>query len=228
MQIPNHYPHIFNLEEGYSVCLYVAKPNLSTLENYSDYLSYQEQTYFNTLNHKRRQLSYLLGRYCAKQALKTYTHHPTLTDWHIKPGIFKQPVIVTNPTGLNLSLSLSHSYTYGAALVFPTTYPMAIDLEIINSARQDIIFSKCSPYERELANDLSTCFLLWTAKEALAKVLKTGLGASFKVYEIEMIKCYGSYYKSNYTYFSQYECISWVWEEVLVSMVKPRKSPIIS
>ena len=221
MQIPTHYPHLFHFESNYTACLYLASLDLNLLESYATYLCHEEQIYFKTLKHEKRQLSYLLGRYCAKQALATYTKYPVSADWHIAPGIFNQPVIVANPTNLNLSLSLSHSYNYGAALVFPTTYPMAVDLEIIDVQRQKIIHAKCSPRERELVNSPSEYFLLWTAKEVLAKVLKTGLGASFKIYEVAEVKDCGQYYESDYVYFSQYRCISWVWGEVLISMVKP-------
>ena len=224
MQIPTHYPYIFHFDSEYSACIYFDNKNLSSLCKYQNYLCEAEQDFFKSLKHQNRQLSYLLGRYCAKQALKGYTHHSNLTDWYIKPGIFNQPIIIHNPTALNLGLSIAHTATYGSALVFPMTHPMAIDLELINPRKQAVIQTYCSLHERKIpvpADDLTKYFLLWTAKEALAKVLKTGLGTSFKFYEVAQVKDHGKYYESQYVYFSQYKCISWIHEEILISMLKP-------
>ena len=50
--------------------------------------------------------------------------------------------------------------------------------------------------------------LLWTAKEALSKILKTGLMTSFKILEIDKIEHKDGYWLSYYKSFGQYKVIS--------------------
>jgi 4'-phosphopantetheinyl transferase len=52
-----------------------------------------ERQYFDTLIIERRQFSYLLGRYVAKECIAVYAEKDDLTKVEIKHGVFKQPIV---------------------------------------------------------------------------------------------------------------------------------------
>jgi hypothetical protein len=79
----------------------VALPKLQ--EQMVEFLHREELDYYATLVFEKRQHSYLLGRYAAKQAIGRYDTNVTYSDVLIKPGVFKYPVVyeVAARTGIN-------------------------------------------------------------------------------------------------------------------------------
>src|SRR5262249_41191329 len=96
------------------------------------FLHQEEQDYLTSLSFAKRQHSYLLGRYVAKQALIRYNQNLTATVISIKSGIFENP-IVHYPSFEKIQISLSHSEPLAAALAFPEEHPMGIDIELIRA-----------------------------------------------------------------------------------------------
>jgi 4'-phosphopantetheinyl transferase len=93
----------------------------------------------------------------------------------IQAGIFQQPVVVSGKH--NLQVSITHCDDFGAALAFPETDPMGIDIERIGPAQRAALERQMTEAEKERMNFLPVAYdmgitLLWTAKEALSKVLK--------------------------------------------------------
>ncbi|WP_032113934.1 4'-phosphopantetheinyl transferase superfamily protein [Candidatus Paracaedibacter symbiosus] len=71
-----------------------SKLNLEELNaNYSDFLLVEEQKCFMSLYYPKRQHSYLLGCYCAKQSLTLYMQNNQPTTLWIKNGVFQQPIV---------------------------------------------------------------------------------------------------------------------------------------
>ncbi len=67
---------------------------------------------------------------------------------------------------------------------------MAIDIETINSDKDDTILTQLTDNEQKLAASLlssPSLQLLWTIKESLSKVLKCGLTVPFELLEVESI-----------------------------------------
>ena len=168
----------------------------------------------------------MIGRYCAKQALSASTHKKDLTDILIENGVFQQP-IVYYPTHKNPQVSISHTDTLGAALAFPEAHPMAIDVETINTDKDNAIQTQLTNHERRLLSSLSNTMppqLLWTVKEALSKILKCGLMIPFELLEVEDIIQQENFCVSHFKNLQQYKALSFLLAENVCSLVYPKKT----
>ena len=185
-----------------------------------------EQAFLNTLQHSRRQHSYLLGRYCAKKALAIYDNRKHSTEIYITNGVFQQP-IVNSSMHDNPQVSISHTTTMGAALVFPEAHPMAIDIETIDQEKRSTILTQLTKHELELIYSVSNTLplqLLWTIKEAVSKVLKCGLTIPFELLEVELLVQQGNLFLSYFKNFPQYKVTSFLLSDTICSIVYPRKT----
>lgn len=157
--------------------------------NARSFLHPSELAYFSSLEHRRRQESYLVGRYVCKQVLSHYLGEGCLTDIEIAQGVFGQP-IVRYPSAETPAITLSHSDKFAVAMAFSEVAPIAVDIEIVEQSRVQAIQSVLT--EKELAltrsgmgTEDTVCTLLWTAKEALSKAIRCGLTVPFTVFEID-------------------------------------------
>ncbi|HBV97550.1 MAG: 4'-phosphopantetheinyl transferase [Peptococcaceae bacterium BICA1-7] len=203
---------------------------LSDIEDYEvliGHLHDQELKYYNTLEFEKRIRSYLMGRFTAKQAVAALTGRENLTDILIQPGIFTQPVVVSGCQ--NIQVSITHCDDFGAALAFPEAHPLGIDIEKINPNNADVLEKHITGAEKEIMGSCPFSFyagltLLWTAKEALSKVLKTGLMTPFEVFEIDGIEVFDNHSISHYKNFAQYKVISFTIDRYMCSIVYPKKT----
>lgn len=211
--------HLYNSE----LCL--ALMSLSELKKSAHlFLHRQEMMYFSTLKYPKRQLSYLLGHFVAKQAIASCTKHIALNEMLIEYGIFNFPLIVGAVNRLNVTYS--HSSHYGIALTYPETCPIGIDLEQINVDKTIVIASQLTDEEKRLIQNLdepqeNLLTLVWTIKEALSKALRTGMMSPFEVYAIKTIKKGANQYLCEFKYFPQYLGISFSLGNFFVSIVYP-------
>lgn len=207
-----------------SLC--VSRLSLNSLKvNILDFLHVKEQAYFTSLQYPKRQHSYLLGRFCAKHAIGNYLQNKSLSSTWIENGVFNQP-IVYHPLPTDAQISISHTDSMGAALAFPNTHPMGIDLEMINEAHVTTIKSQLTLIEKQKAalfseNESMIFTLLWTVKEALSKALKCGFMISFELFEIEEMKQKENYVESSFKHFQQFRAISFPLAETVCSLVYP-------
>lgn len=192
------------------------------------FLHVNELGFFDTLRVSKVQHSYLLGRYAAKSALGAFMDDVVLTDVQITSGIFQQPVLHLADGG-NIQLSIAHTSERGMAVVFSEGHPMGVDIEAIDLNQSDTIrevltsaeLNKLSLINSDVNKSLT---LLWTMKEALSKVLKTGLMTPFSLYEIESVECIEDTVLCNFVNFPQYKSLSWISGNHACSIVLPRKS----
>lgn len=194
------------------------------------YLHTTEKEYFKKLIYPKRQLSYLLGRFCAKQAIAAYLDQDDATSISIKNGIFQQP-IVHHPFEHNLQVSISHSDTLGAALAFSETCPMAIDIETACHNQLVPMLTHMTLAERKLftsfsGTEIMLITILWTAKEALSKVLKCGFMIPCELLEIATLEEHNRFALSTFKNFYQYEVLSFSLANSICSVVYPRKSEL--
>lgn len=211
---------------GLSLC----NANLGTLmDNRELFLHPKESIYFENLVYPKRQLSYLLGRYSAKQALSAYLKEENLTTICIENGFFQQP-IVSHSLHSNLQVSLSHAEEYSLAIAFHEVHTMGVDIELINAEKINTIKTQLTESEKKYAstflNEMTILTLMWTAKEALSKVLKCGLLIPFELLEIVDISEDQATYFSEFKNFSQYTCLSFQLDNTICSIVYPKKIKI--
>ncbi len=160
---------------------------------------------------QKRQQEYVRGRYAAKRALGG--------DFAVLSGVFQQPYVV----GTNLGVSISHSGKWAAALAFPESHPMAIDIERIDPKRHKAIESQMTDRELAMIAEVENGhFVFWTAKEALSKVLRCGLMTSFKILEIDTA---GSN-EATFKHFPQYKAHSFFKEDLVCTIVLPKNVPL--
>ena len=189
----------------------------------------EEKSYYDTLKFDKRKKSYLLGRIAAKQAVsKLLLKEQAIDSFAIQFGVFHFPV-VNYIQYQNIQVSITHCGNLGVALAYPEEHPLGIDIEKIDIDKVEAMKSLIVDSEYDLISSCSLeiaegSTLIWTIKEALSKVLKTGLTLDFKIIEIESCKKEGEIYTSTFKYFSQYKAISKKIGIHVCSIVLPRKT----
>lgn len=193
---------------------------------YASFLHPKEQKIFAAMQYPKRQHSFLLGRYCAKLAAIADNQKESLTTFCIENGIFQQPLIYHQQYH-NLQVSISHTDTFGSALVFPEAHPMAIDIEMICDSKKEIMVTQLTNDEQKVSkNNIKAIAVFWTAKEALSKVLKCGFTVPFELLEIENFRQVNHFYISHFKNFSQYQALSFLVADSICSIVYPKKTQL--
>lgn len=188
-----------------------------------------EKTYFETLKFDRRKKSYLLGRIASKQAvLILLDKYRAIDSFSVGFGVFQFPVI-KNIQEQNVQVSITHCDNYGIAFSFLEEHPLGVDIEKIDDTKIKTMSSFIFDQEYDLISSCSIGLaigstLIWTIKESLSKVLKTGLTIDFKLLEIASLKKMGATYISTFKYFSQYKVISQKTGNYMCSIVLPKKT----
>jgi phosphopantetheinyl transferase len=171
-------------------------------------LDAQERSTCDGFRHEARRMSYLAGRWVAKQALAVLAGVPDPGRFGIGSGVFSQPLVARAPAG-NLQVSISHSGPWAAAVAFPEGHPLGVDLEDWADRDQSPFEEYLSPDERAWADGFplgakAARGVLWTAKEALSKAIRTGLMTPLGLYETRGWTQSGLALANDYPNFPQY------------------------
>jgi phosphopantetheinyl transferase len=204
-----------------------ASPPFSVLNsNRHQYLHLSEEKHFDQLYYERARHQYLLSRYTAKCALAHYLEETDIKAIAVEKGIFRQPLISYTKHPIP-NISLAHTGGIGACIIFPREHPMGLDLEFPKNESLDSIAQMTTPIEKvlraeSLESDLSFYTRIWTAKEALSKVLGTGLTTPLHVYEVNQLIIKNNYTVSYFKNFTQYKAISFWVNHCICSIVLPK------
>ena len=232
---PNTYLKILQLkrsDKDFLACLCITNHHFLDLkEKREQFLHPEELHYFDSLPFVRRQTSFLLGRYAAKQAISKYICETGMNQFSIRHGVFEHPII-KHILKKDVQISISHNDEFGGAIAFPEEHPMAIDLERINPKRIEVIQTQCTQDELKLIQSLQVpnmtqLTLLWTVKEALSKVLKCGLMTPFKIFEIKDFVTESNCFIWTFKKFAQYKAISFIMDNTACSIVMPQKTEVM-
>jgi 4'-phosphopantetheinyl transferase len=200
------------------------------LEEVKNILHESEHKRYDEILSLKRKKSFLFGRYAAKKALAEFCNISKLPEISIVNGVFGQPVIHHRDIK-NIQISIAHTDKMAAAIVFQEEYPMALDIEEIDECRSDFVKSQFTKDELNLSKNFSDSeqnifnLVLWTAKEALAKVVKVGLTVPLVVLEIETIAkdiINNGEIILTYKNFKQYQCRSFILGQHICSIVCPK------
>ena len=197
-----------------------------------DILHPHELAQYEKLTAPRRQTSFLLGRYVAKQALAVLLHEPVYVNIEIAPGVFTQP-IVKYPTSEPVGVSITHAGELACALAFPQIHPMGIDVERLETKNLEAMKSQILPEELRAEvlpelSDLIRCTVIWTAKEALSKVLKCGMMCPFSILETAELRQEAPCYIGYFRHFGQYKFHAWVLQNHVMTIVLPKWTTMVS
>ena len=190
----------------------------------------QERIFYGNFKFTKRQSSYLLGRLTAKRAIAALTGEAVLDRILIEQGFFNQPV-VSRPEQ-NIQVSITHCGNLGGALAFPEVCPMGIDIETIDYSKVKVLETQITSGENEILASLGQTYvrgltIIWTAKEALSKVLKTGLLTPLYIFEMDTIfvdkqgEVIG-YFKN----FPQYQAKFFYGKTYVCAIVYPKKTEL--
>lgn len=192
------------------------------------FLHPKEFEYYFHLEFERRVKSYLTGRYVAKSAISFLTGEDSLDRICIEQGILHHPV-VNLPNTTNVQVSITHCDDLAAAIAFSEELPMGIDMERISVDRNKVLETQMTVKESSLLSCLpysyeTTLTLFWTVKEALSKILKTGLTTSFHIYEISQVEVRDGVVYSLFENFPQYRTASYILGDYVCSITYPKKT----
>ncbi len=186
-----------------------------------EYLSPAEQEQYFGFQYSRRRNSYLLGKLAAKMAVAE--EEDDLSSIQIEHGILCQPII----TGSTRRITITHCDTMGAAADYDPRLMAGVDMERVDEKAADAIRRITSKEEETLVTELAPpqfLTLLWTAKEAMSKVIQTGFTVPTELFEIKECVCRGQAAVSEFRNFPQFKALSVVRREYVFSIVLPGKA----
>lgn len=151
--------------------------DLSGLPPADGILSERERAFYQTLRFPKRRTEWLGGRFALKRLVQEHFPGTELVDVEVLPHESGKPVLLVGGKPCNLAFSITHSRGFAAAAISATYKFLGIDLEK-NEHRIDA-WAKDFFHPSELtARDDAFLTALWTQKEALVKLLGTGLSLS--------------------------------------------------
>jgi 4'-phosphopantetheinyl transferase EntD len=194
------------------------------LNREEEFLSEGEKLLCGTSVVAARRRTFLIGRYCAKEALCLLTGMLSCKCFSISRGVFHQPV-VRAVAGLDANVSIAHTEKLGAALAFDRCHPMGLDIELVDPQGVGIIFDQLTATEKELGSrQTEVYFIIWTMKEALAKALLIGLMAPMAILEISDIEREDNFWHGTFTNFPQYHSYAFAFREHFFAIALPRNT----
>ncbi|ETX03667.1 MAG: hypothetical protein ETSY1_46535 (plasmid) [Candidatus Entotheonella factor] len=108
---------------------------------------------------------------------------------------------------------------------------MGLDVESIDEANTQAMKSQMTSNELGafldlMESEIAGLTVMWSAKEALSKILRCGLTCPFELLAISSLCQNEDYYEGEYLNFKQYKFQSWVMETAVCTVVLPRRTQI--
>lgn len=175
-----------------------------------------------------RRNGFRLGRIAAKRALSAWLSPAQCASTLIGSGAFGQPVL-----SAPFDVSLSHSESTAVAVASPSGFPMGIDIEFLSDepSRIRALEGQMTEGEQTLGklhfpSRSALLHGLWSAKEALSKVLRTGLGTPFSVLEISEISSHEGIRLLNFRHFFPYSVVQITGPDKVISLCFPSQGKV--
>ncbi len=137
-------------------------------------LSPQEQAYYDTLCFPKRRTEWLGGRFALKQVVGRVLGIHELKHVEVLPQPSGKPYVLVGEKPILLAHSITHSHGFAVAAVSREERFLGIDLEKIEHRLSRWKNDFFHPDELTAEGD-DFLTALWTQKEALLKLLGTGL-----------------------------------------------------
>lgn len=158
--------------------------DLSSLPPADGILSQRERAFYETFRFPKRRTEWLGGRFALKQLVCGLFPHTEPADAEVLPHESGKPVLLVGGEMCNVAFSITHSRGYAAAAVSAEQDFLGIDLE--KTEHRIEAWAKDFFHPSELtAKDDAFLTALWTQKEALVKLLGTGL--SLNSYDVRCV-----------------------------------------
>jgi len=195
------------------------------------FLSPDDQKRFHSIRHDGRKLEFFLGRYLARNSVMELCSQMVKGNEFGDPasvqfstGVFKQVVILNIP---NIEVSISHSNDVIAAVASQVAHPLGVDIERVDETRSKAIDRYLTDAELSFSLDnhqLKT--VLWTAKEAMSKILRVGMMVDFSFLETDVTRFSdtGQLTEGYFRHISQYRFQSFTTSSFVITIVFPKNS----
>lgn len=180
------------------------------------------------MRHAGRRRDFALGRHLARRAVTELVGAHDARSSPIPAGVFGQPVL-TGPAAPHLDVSIGHTIGLVGAVAFPRTHPVGLDIERLDAERCATISTHVSAQERALIgalglDELEALTRLWTAKEALSKVLRTGLTLELEQYAIASAERDDERVRFEFALFRQYAAETLAGRTHCLGLCLPRRT----
>jgi len=219
-------------KEGlFQASLAAIRGDLQALMSKKDTLHPAEQEVLKGYRFDKRRSSYLLGRLAAKEAVMQLSNMTQPETIWVDSGIFSFP-IVKCPTLNNVAVSISHCDDIGLCLAFPEAHPMGLDIEHIDAGQTEAILTQTAASELTLLKEhaldnIQGYTAIWSIKEALSKILKTGMMLDFKIIKIKTLAVHGPILETTFEYFGQYKAYSYIRnDKYVISLALPGRTEV--
>lgn len=190
-----------------------------------------EAEYYGGLKFPKRRNEFLLGRWAAKSAVAAWIERPQLDAIEIVPGVFQQPVVHASQRE-PVAVTLAHSRSITLALATGAGHPVGIDVEDFEPQQTEVIRTQVGRREipaaaGELENEAHRLLLIWAAKEALSKALRSGLTCPFEILAVDSPTidstglCTGRFVN-----FAQYQFAAWMSGGSAIALVLSKKADL--
>ena len=150
-------------------------------------LSEQECKVADNFNNHYRAKEFAAGRYCIKEAFALYTSRTTPKNITTSAGVWGYPYIEDS----DLNISIAHTDKCVIAVCTSGSFPIGIDIEEYKSSNEELIISQLSDAEKNIFTKSSShseaLHILWAAKEAASKALRTGFRLPMSLFEVSDI-----------------------------------------
>lgn len=215
-------------KESYDIqiCL-IPYPQVFNKETIPSFLSVKESNYFSTLKYEKRAKEFYYSRLASKLAISKLTGETRLSAIHIEKGIFYYPIVMM-PGFAKTAISISHCDVGAVALAFEETILCGIDFEYIEKDKEEVINNILTDEEKGLVESslleehVLVATILWTAREALSKVIRTGFTVSLEILSVKKLTFQDGIYISEFKYFSGFIAKSVVVHHSVLTLVYPK------
>ena len=210
----------------YEAALALAQGDLNTGKSQLDKLHPQELAIYQNYQYNRRKESYLLGRLSAKQAIQELSGINNPSSIWIDTGVFQFP-IVKGEHLQNMQVSISHCDTIGCSIAYREAHPMGIDVEKISVDKTEVVLSQLTQSEKLLLTTNANIYgytALFSIKEALSKILKTGMMLEFKFLEVKEIKETKDTIECTFSNFGQYKAFAFIQKKYVFAVALPKRT----
>ena len=210
----------------YEAALALTQGDLNTGKSQLEKLHPQELAIYQNYQYNRRKESYLLGRLSAKQAIQELLDINNSSSIWIDTGVFQFP-IVKGEQLQNIQVSISHCDMIGCSIAYREAHPMGIDVEKISADKTKVVLSQLTQAEKLLLTTNANIYgytALFSIKEALSKILKTGMMLDFKFLEVQEIKETNGIVECAFTNFGQYKAFAFLQKKYVFAIALPKRT----
>lgn len=156
----------------------------------------KEQQSYSRFHKEKRKKEIYWSRLMAKKSISQLNRNDDtnegkpFSDIEISKGVFNNPIV----KGLynDFQVSITHCKDYAGAIAYPEELILGLDMESAGHSKERSIWEILTEREKRLLpltmdKEIFT-LMMWTAKEALVKLIKLGLSVHFDIMDIHQFK----------------------------------------